>query len=440
MTPAASVQYLQSLGAEMRPGRKFDLAEIGVLLEALGEPQRAFPSVHIAGTNGKGSTAAFIAAALRAAGHRTGLYTSPHLQRLNERIRVDGADIEAEPLARAATQVRDASEALLAQGRLPHPPSFFEVMTAIGFLAFAAAGIDWAVVEVGLGGRLDATNILQAPNVRLAVITPIGMDHEAYLGSTLAAIAGEKAGIIKPGLEAVLTAAQVPEAMAVLERHAAAAGVPLIAVAPPLELASGPEGRFRPTIVYQGAALELTPPLRGRHQADNAILAAQTCARLGVPAHAVQAGIAHTYWPGRLEKIGEHPEVFVDGAHNPLAARVLAAFLDERAAADPAVAAPILIYGSMRDKAVDEICELLFPRARAVVLTAPDQPRALAPQALARACGPLAAQFEIAAGYPAAFAAARRLSKGEAPIFVTGSLYLVGEAREYARQQGTLWV
>jgi dihydrofolate synthase/folylpolyglutamate synthase len=463
VTPAASVQYLQSLGAEMRPGRKFDLAEIGVLLEALGQPQRAFPSVHIAGTNGKGSTAAFIAAALRAAGHRTGLYTSPHLQRLNERIRFLSAgarltppaapcttaagDIEDAALARAATQVRDASEALLAQGRLPHPPSFFEVMTAIGFLAFAAAGIDWAVVEVGLGGRLDATNILQPPQVKLAVITPIGMDHEAYLGSTLTAIAGEKAGIIKPGLEAVLTAVQAPEAMAVLERHAAAAGVPLLVVEPPLELAPGLEGRFRPTVTYLGAALELAPPLRGRHQAENATLAAQACALLGVPASAVQAGIAQTYWPGRLEKIGkigEHPEVFVDGAHNPLAARVLAAFLDERAAADPAAPAPILIYGSMRDKAVDEICELLFPRARAVVLTAPDQPRALAPQALARACGPLAAQFEIAAGYPAALAAARRLSRqmsgGAAPIFVTGSLYLVGEAREYARQQGVLWV
>lgn len=429
MTPAASLHYLESLGAEMRPGRKFDLAEVATLLETLGQPQRAYASVHIAGTNGKGSTAAFIASALRAAGRRAGLYTSPHLERLTERIRINGEDLSPEALARATTEVSAATEQLLASGALPHQPSFFEVMTAIGFVAFAAAGIGWAVVEVGLGGRLDATNVVQP---RLAVITPIGMDHEAYLGSTLAAIAGEKAGIIKPGIEAVISARQAPEAMAVLERRAGEVGVPLEVVPEPLRLAVDAEGCCRLAVRYQEAELELAPPLRGRHQADNAALAARVCERLGLAPEAVARGVAQVRWPGRLEKIGENPPVYVDGAHNPLAARTLATFLDEFTLHHPA---PILIYGTMRDKAVGEISEWLFPRAQAVVLTAPHQPRALAPEALAHACGALAQEFEVAADYAAALAAARRLSGGRIPIVVTGSLYLVGEARAQAQRE-----
>jgi dihydrofolate synthase/folylpolyglutamate synthase len=395
----------------------------------LGQPQRAYASVHIAGTNGKGSTAAFTASALQAAGYRTGLYTSPHLERLTERIRVNGAELTPQALARATTEVSAATERLLASGALPHQPSFFEVMTAIGFLAFAEAMIEWAVVEVGLGGRLDATNVV-AP--RIAVITPIGMDHEAYLGSTLAAIAGEKAGIIKPGIERAITARQAPEAMAVLERRAREVGVPLEVAPEPPRIATDDEGCCRLTVAYQGAELKLAPPLRGRHQADNAALAARVCERLGLPPEAVARGVAQVHWPGRLEKIGEHPPVYVDGAHNPLAARTLAAFLDEFALHHPA---PILIYGTMRDKAVGEISEWLFPRARAVVLTAPRQPRALAPEALARACGALAKEFEVAADYPAALAAARRLSAGRIPIVVTGSLYLAGEALALAQQE-----
>ncbi|HUX66639.1 MAG TPA: cyanophycin synthetase [Terriglobales bacterium] len=418
MNPAASLDYLLALGGELRPGRKFDLDAIRVLLAELGEPQRAFPSVHIAGTNGKGSVAALIAAAARAAGWRTGLYTSPHLQRLSERIQIAGAEIGPEALAAATTRVRDAVERLLAQGRLPYPPAFFEVVTAVGFVAFAAAGVDLGVIEVGLGGRLDATNVLLP---RIAVITPIGLDHEQYLGSTLAAIAGEKAGILKPGIAAAVCSPQAPEALAVIRAHARRAGVPLAEVS--------------------AADAEAAPatPLPGRHQRENAAVAARACALLdqhglALPPDAVARGFAAVRWPGRLETICADPEVILDGAHNPLAARALAAFLDDqRAAGHPA---PVLIYGSMRDKAVEEICELLFPRAQAVVLTAPRQPRALAPAALAQACGPLAARHEVAPDYPAAFAAARRLARGAsgeaaAPIFVTGSLYLVGEARDY---------
>ncbi|MGH9485068.1 MAG: bifunctional folylpolyglutamate synthase/dihydrofolate synthase [Terriglobales bacterium] len=413
MNSSESLQYLHALGAELHPGRKFTLATIARLLDALDNPQRAFASVHIAGTNGKGSTAALIAAAARAAGYRTGLYTSPHLQRVNERIRIAGEDIAPPDLAGAATSVRDAVEQLLAADELPHPPAFFEVMTAIGFLALAHAGVELAVVEVGLGGRLDATNVL-AP--LLAAITPVGLDHEAFLGPDIASIAGEKAGIIKPGVHAVVVAPQVPEAMAVIAARAQATNVPLLAIAA-ADAASAP-----------------ATALRGEHQRVNAAVAAAVCRQLGacgfpVPEAAIATGFASVHWPGRLELICDHPQVFLDGAHNPMAARALGAFLDTYAHTHPA---PVLLFGCMRDKALEEICEVLFPRAAAVVLTAPAHPRALAPAALAEAYGPLAPRWEIAAAYPQALAAARRISGAAGhPIFITGSLYLVGEAREY---------
>jgi dihydrofolate synthase/folylpolyglutamate synthase len=412
VNPSASPAYLDSLGHELRPGRKFDLDAIGALLHELGAPHRAFASVHVAGTNGKGSVAALVESAARAAGWRTGLFTSPHLQRLSERIRIAGRELEPAPMAAASERVRAVAERLLAQGRLPHPPAFFEAVTAVGFAAFAAAGVELAVVEVGMGGRLDATNVL-AP--RLAVITPIGLDHEAFLGSTLAAIAGEKAGIIKPGQRAVVSSPQAAEARAVLRARAAGAGVDFLEIAP-ADAASAP-----------------ATPLRGRHQRENAAVAARVCALLGecgfpVPPEAVARGFAAVDWPGRLETLCADPEILLDGAHNPLAARALAAFLDERRAERPA---PVLIYGSMRDKAVAEICDLLLPRAAAVVFTAPRQPRALAPEALARVCAGFDRPREIAPDYPAALAAARRLARAaSAPILVAGSLYLVGEARD----------
>jgi len=418
VNPEASLAYLGGLGTELRPGRKFSLDAISTLLAALGNPHRRWASVHVAGTNGKGSVAALIESAARAAGWRTGLYTSPHLERLTERIRLGPDEISAAALAAAATPVRDAVERLLAEGKLPNPPAFFEVVTAVGFLAFAQAGIELAVVEVGLGGRLDATNVLDP---LVGVITPIGLDHEQYLGSTVAAIAGEKAGIIKPGMAAVVSSPQAPAAEAVIAGRCRELRVPL------LEVTSADAVAAPPT------------PLRGWHQRENAAVAARACAVLGergfaVPPAAIAAGFAGVRWPGRLEQIASNPAIILDGAHNPLAARALAVHLeDEQQRRRPK---PVIVYGSMRDKAVEEICELLFPRAAAVVLTAPRQPRALSPGALAAACGGWAPRFEIAPDYPGALAAARRLAApAEADIYVTGSLYLVGEARAHGGAQ-----
>lgn len=433
MDYAASLEYLRSLGWELRAGAKFDLAQVRLVLAGLGNPQTAFAAVHVAGTNGKGSTAALLAAGLQAAGYRTGLYTSPHLERPTERIRVAGAEIAPQAFAAALGAVQAAVERLLARESLPHPPSFFEALTAAAFWALRQADVQIAVVEVGLGGRLDATNVL-APVA--AAITAIGMDHEKYLGSTLAAIAGEKAGILKPGLVAV-SSPQAPEAAAALAAQAAAVGAQLL---PPAELMDEPrmdaEGRCAFTARYLGQPLLLHLGLRGRHQIENARTALRVLEALGargwpVSPHAAARAMADAAWPGRLEKIATTPDIYLDGAHNPAAAKVLAAFLAETGWR------PVLIYGAMRDKAVGEMAEILFPHARAAVLTAPAHPRALSPAAVAaQAAG--YAPLEIAADLPAALARARALARAaHAPVLVCGSLYLAGAARGLLRAESS---
>lgn len=426
MAYAACLEYLNWLGYELRPQAKFDLAAITRLLAGLDEPQRRFPAVHIAGTNAKGSVAAALAAILQSAGYRVGRYTSPHLQQVTERIQLSGRDILPPEFAGYCAAVRAAAERLLARGELAQPPSFFETLTAIAFLAFADHAVELAVVETGMGGRLDATNLVQPA---LTVITPIALDHERYLGSTLAAIAAEKAGIFKPGVP-VVAAPQAPAAEAVLRRRAAEVGAPWRA-APPAPLAEpGEDGRFRFRADYAGQSLLLQPALRGRHQVANAWTAVRACEALvasgwRIPAAAVAAGIEHCRWPGRLERLSRpphRPEIWADGAHNPAAARALAGFIAEFWAARP----PVLIFGVMRDKAIAEIGELLFPAARAVVLTAPHQSRAAQPDTLVEAFPGF--RLETAAGLEQALGIAGRLA-GEAPILIAGSLYLVGEAR-----------
>ena len=410
-----SVQFLYALGNEIKTA-KFGLERIFAVLEALGRPQDRCRFVHVAGTNGKGSTAAMIEAGLRAAGLRTGLFTSPHLSQPTERIRIGGAPISADEFAAAFDRVHAAVEDLLRAGAIDLHTTYFETVTAMALEVFAGA-TDIVVLEVGLGGRLDATNVVEPA---LCVITPIDFDHEQFLGKSLAAIAGEKAGILKRGAPAVF-ARQRSEAERVLEARAAEMGIAVTRTGEwPVERLEVNARGSR----FQAGGLRIECPLAGEHQVENAVTAAAALRWLGVADAAIERGIAAAQWPGRLERVAEHPEIILDGAHNPAGARALAAYID-RFCAGRRVR---LVFGAMRDKAIDEIGGILFPRAADVILTAPRQARALSPEALMAAadhpCRRRAADIEEAIGM------ARAHAGPEDAVFVTGSLFLVAEARE----------
>src|SRR5713101_1492787 len=413
MTYDEAVPYLLTLGKELAAPRqarvqKFGLENISTLANDLGAPHRAQPCAHIAGTNGKGSTAAMLDSILRAAGLRSGLYTSPHLERINERIRVGGEEIPDDEFAASFTRVAEAIERLIASGALAAHPTYFECLTAMSFDAFARAEVDFAVYEVGMGGRLDATNVV-TPEV--AIITQIDFDHENFLGHSIEEIAAEKAGIIKPG-GWVVSAAERPEARAVIARRAAEMDARLVEVdaasrleqmrssaGPDASEASGGMGCYRAfaAATHSAKRIELAPPLPGRFQVRNA-LAALAAARLlaerGFPVDdaSIARGIAAVRWPGRLERLRDRPAVFLDGTHNPAGARELLAFWEENFPGRRIY----LVYGAMRDKAVDEITGLLFPRAASVIVTQPRQPRAISASVLATMTRHLAANLEVA--------------------------------------------
>jgi len=319
-----SVHFLYALGNEIKTA-KLGLGRIGTVLDALGRPQDRLRFVHVAGTNGKGSVCAMMESALRADGRRTGLFTSPHLAEPTERIRVGGLPLSAERFASAFDRVHAAVEKLLDAGAIDMHTTYFETVTAMAMLVFAEERVDVVVLEVGLGGRLDATNVVVP---KLAVITPVDFDHEAFLGKSLESIAGEKAGILKAGVPAVF-ARQRPEAARVLEDRAAALGVRVVRTEDwsIRELALDARGsRFR---LSGERDLRIHCPLAGAHQVENAVTAAVALARLGVPAAAIEAGIARTEWPGRLERVTESPEIILDGAHNPAGARALDAYIND---------------------------------------------------------------------------------------------------------------
>jgi dihydrofolate synthase / folylpolyglutamate synthase len=412
-----SVHFLYALGNEIKTA-KFGLERIRTVLDALGNPQDRCRFVHVAGTNGKGSTCAMIESALRTAGHRTGLFISPHLSEPTERISVAGRPVSVEIFTRAFNRVHEVVEELLDHGAIDLHTTYFETVTAMAFLIFAEEQTSMVALEVGLGGRLDATNVVQP---EMAVITPVDFDHEQFLGRSLEAIAGEKAGILKPGVPAVF-ARQRPEAEAVLTARAEELGIGVERAADwtVCDLQLEPRGsRFR---LVGNATLQISCPLAGEHQVENAATAAITLYRLGIPAAAIEQGIARAEWPGRLERLSEKPEILIDGAHNPAGARALAAYLD-RFYSERRVR---MIYGAMRDKAVEEVCGILFPRAQQVIATAPAQPRALHPQAIrALVEHP---DLQIAETLPEALAMVRDAADDEV-IVITGSLYLVGEAR-----------
>lgn len=412
-----SVHFLYALGNEIKTA-KFGLERIRTLLEALGNPQDRCRFVHVAGTNGKGSTCAMIEAGLRADGRRTALFTSPHLNEPTERISVAGQATPVDRFTEAFNRVHATAEKLLDAHAIDLHPTYFETVTAMAFLIFAEAQTDLVVLEVGLGGRLDATNVIRP---ELCVITQVDFDHEAFLGISLEAIAGEKAGILKAGVPAVFSR-QRSEVDPVLDRRAAELSVPVSRIRDwtVADLELHPRGsRF--TVIGE-RTLHIACPLAGEHQVENAVTAAVALVRLGVPDRVIEEGISRARWPGRLETLCDRPEIVVDGAHNPAGARALATFLD-RFYAHRRVR---MIYGAMRDKAVEEVCGILFPRAQEVIATAPQQPRALNPDAIRKVADH--PNVRTAPGLREALDLVADAGPDDA-IFITGSLYLVGEAR-----------
>ncbi len=386
-------------------GIKFGLDNITAIVERLGRPDRAYRTVHVAGTNGKGSVTAMTDAALRAAGHRSARYTSPHLVDLTERFVVDGRPVSEAALTSAASDVRDAIDALRADGTLPVQPTFFEVTTAIAFELFRRANVEVAVLEVGLGGRLDATNVVSP---MATAITSIAFDHQTYLGSTLAEIAREKAGIIKHGVPVVVAAGLDPAARDAIERFARAQDAPLIEA-------------------HAADADGFALGLRGAHQAMNAAVAIRLLevvdrAGVGVSAAAVAEGLRHPGWAARLDerRLADGRELLLDAAHNPAGAASLASYLRT----DP-VKRP-LVFGAMRDKDVDGMLRELLPVVSRLVITRPSNPRAAEPQALAARARALAPSLDVTTvdSIDRALADAWQRSPR---IVVAGSIFLLGD-------------
>jgi len=419
MMAASGRQYLSSLE---QLGIKLGLEQIRALVDHLGRPDRAYRSIVVAGTNGKGSVTAMVERGLRAVGCRTGRYTSPHLVDVEERVAIDGRQIAAEEFERVACDVRAAAE------RLPAPPSFFEATTAVALEAFRRARIDVAVLEVGLGGRLDATNVVCPMGV---AITSVDFDHEQYLGQSLEAIAREKAGVIKPGSFAVV-AENSPVVRQVIRARCLETEADFVPATEGVEVetaisAGRSDIRLRTRHADYG---QLTLGLRGRHQIANAVTAVRLLEELDVrslvrvPAAAVRTALTDVDWPARLEprRWRDH-DVLIDGAHNPAGARALASYLHEVFCRR----LPFVI-GVMRDKEVTQIVEALAGSASCFVCTAPNTPRAVSPAELSTIARQVAPDVDTIAIMPPVAALARAVALGT-PAVVAGSLYLAGEIR-----------
>ena len=411
-----------------------DLSRVERLLAAAGNPHTQFPAVHLAGTKGKGSTAAVIESCLRAAGYRTGFYTSPHLHTFRERIQVAGHKITREEVVALVDEVRPLIE------RTPGVTTF-EAITAIGFLYFCRSEVDVAVVEVGLGGRLDATNVL-TPEV--SVITSLSLDHTYLLGDTLGEIAYEKAGIIKPGVPAV-SAPQRAEAIKVLEAISRGRGVPLTEVGRDWDYEPGPadmDGQaFTVRLVTDGGSEldgEYWMPLLGRHQLENgtsAIAALDVLRQRGfhVPVEAVRAGLRDVHWPGRLEILSREPSLVVDCAHNPYSAQVLRRALEEWFPGQRWV----LIFGASADKDVAGMLEALLPISEYTIVTRSDHPRAAAPIELADVVASVGGGAEVSVNMRKSLRRGLAVMDPGSGLLVTGSIFLVADAREeWARYTG----
>jgi dihydrofolate synthase/folylpolyglutamate synthase len=430
------VKYLADLGQELH-GLKFGLEAISRILAELGYPHERYATAIVAGTNGKGSTCAILASILQRAGLRTGLYTSPHLVRVNERIRVNGLEVSDEDFAAAFTEVAMSVERLAGTGKLERTPSFFEFLTATAFLHFANVHAEFVVLEVGMGGRLDATNVTDS---RVALITNVDFDHVEFLGSTLAAIAAEKAGVIKPH-RAVISGVEDPEAATVIRCRAQESAAELLEMAHLSHVSNlrTVQGRYEFDLaIDQQQFPGLTSPLLGKFQVKNTAAAVAAVWRLAgegfeIPRRSILQGLRATVWPGRLELILRQPLVLLDGAHNPAAARALATFIREELPGRPLR----LVYASMRDKAIGEISEILFPLAEEVYLTRPELARAATPEEIQAALRSQPAALRVEPEPVRALEEACGASSPDDVVLVVGSLFLVGAIKK-AQREGTL--
>jgi dihydrofolate synthase / folylpolyglutamate synthase len=440
-----AIARMYALGHELTqtPSLKFDLANMRVLLGELDHPELRAPGVLIAGTNGKGSTAATLASILKASGLRTGLYTSPHLVQINERIRINGEQISDSDFALYHDVVDRTCERLVSDGQLPWHPSFFEMLTAIAFEYFAQNKVEIAVLEVGMGGRLDATNVIDP---LVSVITDISLDHQNFLGDTVGEIANEKAGIIRPG-GIVVTLPQHPQANDVIGNKILELGANAVSAVPYVPPVSpGSEEYFKPfhselgvprsryRVEVMGKQIAVETALIGRHQLRNvalAIAAAEELANQGFPvtADTIERGISETNWPGRFQVLSARngaPEYVFDVAHNPAGAWALRStlstcYVDRRL---------VFVFGAMRDKAVGEIAEILFPLAEAVIATQANNPRSATVEDIHQASVRVSTDIEDSSDVAAAVAQASTLAGPAGIVVVTGSIYVVGEAMQ----------
>jgi dihydrofolate synthase/folylpolyglutamate synthase len=422
----SSRDYLEHLRVH---GIKLGLENIKTLLADLGDPQESFPSVHVAGTNGKGSVSAMLASLLSRHGFRVGLYTSPHLVRVEERIRVGERLIGGPDFCRLLGVIRRRIGRLLKDGRLTAHPTYFEVLTALAFLYFRERGVDLAVLEVGMGGRFDATNVV-TPLV--SVITSIARDHEEYLGKGLARIAREKAGIIKPGVP-VVCGCEKGVARAVIERRARTLHDPFRGV-------FDSSGRFRAVKTAAGYRFQydsgrfvyrFIPGLKGYHQGRNAAVAVAAAEAIAdvwkplVPAR-ITAGIENARWPGRLEHVSRRPDVILDGCHNEEGARALARYIK-----DFVLGRPVLVFAAAADKPVRRMATHLFPLARRVILTRFPSPRALDPNEIGKILPAFGEKLRVEPDPMKALRRALAEAGRQGTVVVAGSLFLVGEVKRF---------
>jgi dihydrofolate synthase/folylpolyglutamate synthase len=448
MSYETAVEQMYELGHELAqtPVRKFDLAHMRVLLKGLGNPELRFRSVLVAGTNGKGSTAATLASILQVSGLKTGLYTSPHLIRINERIRIDGDSIDDDNFETYHEIVDRTARRLVEEGRLPWHPSFFEMLTAMAFQYFSHHNPDIVVLEVGMGGRLDATNVVQP---LVSILTDISLDHQKYLGETIAEIAREKAGIIRAG-GVVVTLPQMPEANdaignTILDLGAKAVNaVPYVPPVSPRSTDTLSRDRGKVTIrnTYpldvMGTEIIVDSPLVGRHQLRNLALAVASAVELHnqgfvqITPQSVERGIRETRWLGRFQTVpatDTNPAYVFDVAHNPAGAWALRSTLSSAYRNSAEDLNLTLVFGVMRDKAVREMTEILFPIAQHVIVTHADNPRSATADEIRLAAGRGgSSNIEEAANVEEAMERARALAGTDGIIVITGSIYIVGEA------------